>query len=93
MTPTPYRTSLAISAIVLSFAVTGCVSPQEAHYQDQDTCAGMGARPGASAHTQCMLQQQQRRDQELLNFTQQAYMHSEMARNAQEMRESRRDRR
>ena len=93
MTRLSPRIPLVFSLIMLASALAGCVSPQEAQYQDQDTCAGMGATFGSSSHTQCMLQQQQRRDDELQNLTQQAYMHSEMARNAQEMRESRRDRR
>lgn len=89
--------TLRISAVLLTVSLTGvlagCVSAEEQRYQDQSTCAGMGARYGSSSHTQCMLQQQQRRDDEMLRYTQQAYMNSEMARNAQEMRESRRNNR
>lgn len=59
--------------------------------EDQGTCSSMGARYGSSANTQCMLQQQQRRDQQSLLFLEQARIHSEMDRNAQEMRNDRRD--
>ena len=51
----------------------------------------MGATYGSPAYTKCMLQQQERRDDEMLKFTQQAYLNQEMARTAQEMRDRRRD--
>lgn len=85
------RISALLLATSLISALAGCVSPQEQAYQDHNTCAGMGARYGSPSHTQCMLQQQQRRDDEMLKFTQQAYLNQEMARTAQEMRDRRRN--
>ncbi|MEH6719887.1 MAG: hypothetical protein V7704_13475 [Aurantimonas endophytica] len=89
------RSTMRASAALLFFGVSGtlagCVSPQEQLAQDQGTCANMGATYGSPAHTRCMLQQQQRRDDEMLRFTQQAYLNQEMARTAQEMRDRRRD--
>jgi hypothetical protein len=93
MTYSTLRISAVLFTVSLTGVLAGCVSAEEQRYQDQNTCAGMGARYGSASHTQCMLQQQQRRDDEMLKYTQQAYMHSEMARNAQEMRESRRNNR
>lgn len=82
-----------VLAILLAVTLAGCVTP--AHetaanaQQDRQACAAMGASYGSSAHTQCMLQQQQRRDHEHLLFMEQARIAQEMARNAQEMREAR----
>lgn len=87
------RVTAALLITTFSGTLAGCISPQEQAYQDQNTCAGMGARYGSPAHTQCMLQQQQRRDDEMLKFTQQAYLNQEMARTAQEMRDRRRNNR
>ena len=82
-----------VGAFAVISALSGCVSPQEAQYQDENTCARMGATYGSPSHTRCMLQQQQRRDDEMQRFTEQAYLNSEIARNAQEMRENRRRKR
>lgn len=90
MTFTYHRGWRMAACGLAAIALAGCVSPQEQMAQDQNMCAGMGATYGSPSHTQCMLQQQQRRDDELLRYTQQAHMHSEMARNAHEMREDRR---
>ncbi|MZQ89259.1 hypothetical protein GVY41_09160 [Frigidibacter albus] len=57
--------------------------------EDQGACSTMGARYGSPAHTRCMMQQQERRDQEHLLFLEQARINSELALNAQKMRESR----
>jgi hypothetical protein len=75
------------SAGVIAIALSACVSPEQERYADQDTCSSMGARYGSSTNTQCMLQQQQRRDQKNLIFLEEARIHSELARNAQEMRD------
>lgn len=96
LTPSIRRAGASFAgAVALAIALSGCVSPEQQRqadlYADQGTCAEMGARYGSSAHTSCMLQQQQRRDEEHTRFMQEAYLASEMARNAQEMRESQRD--
>lgn len=75
------------SAFMIAVTLSACVSPEEERYADQDTCSAMGARYGSSTNTQCMLQQQQRRDQKNLMFLEEARIHSELARNAQEMRD------
>lgn len=81
----------SFTVIMLVVALSGCVSPEQQRqadlYADQGTCAQMGARYGSPAHTSCMLQQQQRRDEEHTRFMQEAYLASEMARNAQKMRD------
>ena len=62
------RTALGLLALTL--ALTGCMSPEEQRranlYQDGNTCANFGSQYGSQSYTQCMLQQQQRRDQEQL---------------------------
>lgn len=76
---------------VAAVTLAACVSPAEQSIadaqQDQRVCAAMGASYGTTAHTQCMLQQQQRRDQEQLIFLEQARISQETAQMAQEMRE------
>ncbi len=83
-------------AMALTIILGGCVSPDQQRqadlYADQGTCAQMGAQYGSPAHTNCMLQQQRRRDEEHTRFMQEAYLASEMARNAQEMRDRQEDR-
>ena len=79
---------------MLAIALTGCMSPEQERLvnlnEDQGACSSIGARYGSPAHTECMLRQQERRDNEGLRFAEQARIHSEIARNAQEMREDRR---
>ncbi|HCD84636.1 MAG TPA: hypothetical protein DEQ45_12545 [Agrobacterium sp.] len=62
------RTALGLLALTL--ALTGCMSAEEQRranlYQDGNTCANFGSHYGSQSYTQCMLQQQQRRDQEQL---------------------------
>lgn len=89
------RVLLSISGLgLLAFALTGCMAPEEERRanlnEDQGSCSSMGARYGSPANTHCMLQQQERRDTEHLRFLEQARINSEIARNAQEMREDRR---
>jgi AcrR family transcriptional regulator len=73
------------------FAVSSCVLPEQQRqtglFADQGACAQMGERYSSPAHTNCMFQQQQRRDDGLTLFTQEAYLASETARHAQEMRD------
>ncbi|NUB44985.1 hypothetical protein GEU84_011355 [Fertoebacter nigrum] len=88
---TKLRTYGGAGAVVA--ALGGCVSPGQQTVantqQDQGVCSAMGANYGSPAHTQCMLQQQQRRDQEQLLLLEQARIAQETARLAQEMRENR----
>lgn len=90
------RSAFAVAGLgLLALTMAGCVSPEQQRMaelsEDQGTCSSMGARYGSPAHTQCMLQQQQRRDEEHLLFLEQARISQEMARDAQEMRDRRRD--
>lgn len=77
---------------LLAVTLAGCMSPAQETaanaQQDREVCASMGASFGTPAHTQCMLRQQQRRDQEHLIFMEQARIAQEMARDAQEMRQN-----
>lgn len=83
-----FRKSMHLAgAAVIALTLAACQTPQQEMYADQDTCANMGARFGSSAHTSCMLQQQQRRDQAHLLFLEEARINAELARNAQEMRD------
>ena len=81
--------------VALGILLSGCVSPEQQRQvnltQDQNVCADMGARYGSPAHTRCMMQQQQRRDDEYTRLVQQAHLNSEIARNAQEMRDRQAD--
>jgi hypothetical protein len=91
---TTARPGFSIAGLCLILALGGCMSPEQERManldEDSGTCSSMGARYGSPAHTDCMLQQQQRRDHQSLIFLEQARIHSEMARNAQEMRDDRR---
>ena len=80
-------TLLTGGAFLVAVTLSACVSPEQERYADQDACSAMGARYGSSTNMQCMLQQQQRRDQKNLMFLEEARIHSELARNAQEMRD------
>lgn len=61
--------------------------------KDHDTCLSMGAQHGSPAYTKCMLQQQERRDQKMLNFLAEQRMHQELGRPAREKLEEKRARR
>lgn len=74
-------------------AVTLSASGGQQRSADQETCADMGARYGSPAHTDCMLQQQQRRDNKMVLFLQEQRMHQELGRAAREKLEQKRERR
>lgn len=61
--------------------------------KDRQTCNSMGASFGSPAYTDCMLQQQQRRDEKMLNFLEEQRMHQELGRPAREKLEEKRARR
>ncbi|MBD9626347.1 hypothetical protein IB279_25700 [Ensifer sp. ENS06] len=82
-------TTLSIGSVVfLAFALTGCMSVEEQRranlYEDEGTCSDFGTRYGSQAYTQCMLQQQQRRDQAQLLAAEQARITSETTLNSLE---------
>lgn len=70
--------------VVVAMALTECMSAEERRYvnlqQDGRTCATFGAGYGSHAHAQCMLSQQQRRDQKQLLNAERARIASETAR-------------
>ncbi|MEP7454057.1 hypothetical protein [Phyllobacterium sp. SB3] len=73
------------SVTLLGIAATGCVSAEERQYRDSDTCQSFGAPYGSRAYTDCMLEQQRRRDNAQLESLEQTRMTQEIARNAQVM--------
>jgi hypothetical protein len=89
MTILNVRIARVCAALFVAAALAGCMSSEEQRLvnlnEDQRQCSGMGAQYGSPAHTQCMLQQQQRRDQKQQSAIEQAYLSSEIARNNQEM--------
>jgi hypothetical protein len=93
--PRPFSSARAFTFTAIMAALSGCVSPAQQSIadtqQDQSVCAAMGASYGSTAHTQCMLQQQQRRDQAQLILLEQARISYETAQTAQEMRDRRAD--
>lgn len=87
------RSALSLGLfILLSTALAGCATTQEQLNQDYGTCESFGARYGSAEYSQCMLVQQQRRDNETLQSLEQARIATEISRNSQEMIDSRRDR-
>ena len=87
------RTFSLISAIVMSLTFsTGAAAGRKAD-KDRETCSSMGAPFGSPAFTKCMLQQQQRRDDKMLNFLAEQRMHQELGRPAREKLEEKRARR
>lgn len=67
--------------------LTGCQTPAQERYADLDTCSGMGARYGSPSHTECMLQQQQRRDDAQLRTLEAARLSQVMAEDARRQHE------
>lgn len=87
------RSALSLGVlVVLSTALAGCATTQEQLNQDYGTCDNFGARYGSAEYSQCMLAQQQRRDNETLNALEQARIATEISRHNQEMADSRRQR-
>jgi hypothetical protein len=74
-----------LSIAVLGMAVTGCVSAEEQQQRDAGTCQSFGAPFGSRAYTDCMLEQQSRRDRAQMDSLERTRMTQEIARNAQEM--------
>ncbi|SFA73588.1 hypothetical protein SAMN03159496_00066 [Rhizobium sp. NFR07] len=88
--------STACATLVL-ITLSSCMSAEEQRradlYQDGGTCSDFGAPYGSRAHTDCMLRQQDRRDNEQLMNMERARISSETARNNVEMLRLMRERR
>lgn len=78
------------SALVIAATLSATAAAGPKPNADQRTCAEMGAAYGTPAHTACMLQQQQRRDQKMSTFLDQQLMHQELGRPAREKLEAKR---
>ena len=74
-----------ISMTLLGLPLTACVSPEERHYRDSGTCENFGAPFGSRAYTNCMLEQQARRDNAQRASLEQTRLTQEIAKNAQDM--------
>lgn len=47
---------MRLVAILLAFALSGCVTAEQRMAQDGQKCASFGARPGSDAYVNCMSQ-------------------------------------
>jgi hypothetical protein len=88
--PTGRRRSVPLTLVaVLGIALTGCMSTAEQRqanlHEDTGTCADFGSDYGSPEYGQCMLVQQQRRDNKMRDALEQAQISSEIARNNQLM--------
>ncbi len=81
------------SALVVAVTLGGSATAGSKRDKDQNTCASMGAPHGSPSYTECMLQQQQRRDQKMSIFLEQQLMHQELGRPAREKLEQKKARR
>lgn len=86
----PQIFSSSRSAVLLGFALlgatlTGCVSPEARLAKDSGTCASFGGSYGSPEYSQCMLAQQERRDNQGLRAAEQARLSTEIARNSMEI--------
>lgn len=84
------RCVLVATAMVATLAFGASATAKDS---DQATCSSMGAPYGSPGYTDCMLQQQQRGDQKMLNFLAEQRMHQELGRPAREKLEEKRARR
>lgn len=92
----PFRAA-SIAAAIIAVSLSACMSsaaqrPSEIR-KDSRTCDRFGARYGTRAYSDCMLEQQRRRDDKQLRRLERMRMTSEIAREGQIMAErARRDR-
>ncbi len=91
MRRTVVRAATIIGAMVMGLTFSSSATAGER--DDQRTCASMGAPYGSPAYTNCMLQQQQRGDEKMLNFLAEQRMHQELGREARETLQRKRERR
>jgi hypothetical protein len=81
------RPALALSLIaMLGAGLGGCASPEQRHqarlYQDTTTCSEFGANSGSRAYTDCMLAQQNRRDNKQRNALEQAALSTQISKDS-----------
>ena len=88
---TAVRAATFIGAIIMGLTFSS--SAMAGEKDDQRTCASIGAPHGSPGYTNCMLQQQQRGDDKMLNFLAEQRMHQELGRPAREKLEEKRARR
>ena len=79
----PAITILTIAFV--GFALSACVTAEERQYRDANTCQSFGAPYGSPAYTNCMLEQQARRDNAQRESLERTRVTQEIARNAQLM--------
>lgn len=85
--------AVAVLAAALAACGTTAESRQLAFEQDARTCSSFGSEYGSRAYSDCMLEQQRRRDTAQLQELEKTRLTSEIARDAQIMAErARRDR-
>lgn len=81
-----HRSAISIfSVALLGLALSGCVSGTERRQMEANTCESFGARYGSSAYTNCMLEQQHRRDNQQRESLERTRLTQEIARDAQVM--------
>ncbi|MBK4216769.1 hypothetical protein JJJ17_12600 [Paracoccus caeni] len=81
------------SAALIGVILSGCVTVEDRQSADANTCQSFGASYGSAAYTDCMLEQQRRRDDKHLDSLEKTRMTTEIARDAQIMADrARRDR-
>ena len=93
----PGRRASLLSAAVLGIALSGCMSNAERRDRDLQadagTCQSFGAPYGSAAYSDCMLEQQHRRDMKQRESLERTRLTTEIARDAQIMSDrARRDR-
>jgi hypothetical protein len=78
-----------LSIALLGIALSGCVSSEERQHirvqRDAGTCQSFGAPYGSSAYSNCMLEQQRRRDVQQLESLERTRLTMDIARDAQVM--------
>jgi hypothetical protein len=74
---------------VLGAGLAACTAPEQKRqvnlYQDNTTCADFGAREGSRQYTECMLAQQNRRDNEKLNALERQRLSIQMSKDSMEI--------
>ncbi len=77
--------SIALLGISLSGCVTGAERQQINLQRDASTCESFGASYGSSDYSNCMLEQQRRRDARQMDSLERTRLATEIARDAQVM--------
>lgn len=86
------RAASIVGAMIMGLTFSSSAMAGEKN-DAQRTCASMGAPHGSPGFSDCMLQQQQRRDDKMLKFLAEQRMHQELGRPAREKLEEKRARR